>query len=156
MGIYALSISSHETVGVPVRNSIYVSIHTFFCTKVGCSNTSKRFQDMNFIFFQQYKPPKSKRAQPKAEKSLASAHTPRRPHTVLFVKYIPTTCDNTCSSKPSWLSTYLPLGYVTAASSRLKWPFRAQQQGEEKKLHVSAYTTALLTTACAAQRTRRS
>ena len=51
---------------------------------------------------------------------------------------------------------YLPLDYVTAASRGLKWPFRAQQQGERKKLHVSACTTALLTTACVARRTRRS
>ena len=51
-----------------------------FCVIVGCSNTSKRIQDMSFYY-------------PFPARSLASAHTPRPPRT-----------DKTCSSKPSWLS----------------------------------------------------
>ena len=43
-----------------------------FCVIVGCSNTSKRIQDMSFYY-------------PFLARSLASAHTPRPPRTVLFV-----------------------------------------------------------------------
>ena len=104
---YGVHVMTSAMLVYQCKHYVYFSIHKctkkmVICAIVDCSNTSKRVQDMSFILFQQYNPPKSKRAQPKAERSLASAHSPGRPRTVVFVKYIHV--NKTCSSKPSWLS----------------------------------------------------